>query len=219
MTDEFKEFAADVFESRAEHISDGLAHEQIALRDRYAFIRDRELNRATVALAYLRAACPLFNWHKYRADPEPYMRRMVANTMSASASGDGAGVASTAVSGGDSVEPGAGEDDDDGGGSRLQSVAVKRLLYTLNGLRTELTRADCEGQRLYDDRTAQAGRLAELNDELSEVRCRAAEDMSRLKDELTLLRQRTAEQTAHVDRLLETAQVHMQSRQTPTTGC
>lgn len=77
MVEDFRKFVADVLESRAEHISDGLAKEQTALCNKYAYLRDRMMNRATVALDFLREALPVFDWYKYRDDPEGYMKRSI----------------------------------------------------------------------------------------------------------------------------------------------
>lgn len=211
MVDDFKAFASDVFESRAEHISDGLAKEQMALSDKYTYLRERELNRATVALDYLRSACPLFNWHKYQADPDAYLRRTVSHIAAMAASGD-AVLADGRRTTGSNVDDG-----DDM--AREQSAGVKKLLYSLNWLRTEVSRADCEGQRLHEQRNGMSAELADLNGRLFADRCRASAEVDRLKNELTLLRKQSADQTAHIDRQLETIQLLMQNKQSPSVIC
>lgn len=204
MMNDFETLASDVFEVRAEHVSDGLAREQMALKDKYAYLRDREMNRATVALDFLRSVCPLFDWHKYRADPDAYMRRLVA-----------------AASRDDDAAQAGGADDEDDDAARQQSVAVKRLLYSLNWLRTEAARAGAEGRQLNERRSAMSAQLARLNGRLTADRDRASADVNRLKDELTLLRREEADQTALIDRRLETIQLLGQNKQgsSSDTGC
>lgn len=205
MMDDFKAFTSDVFESRAEHISNGLAKEQMSLNEKYTYLRDREMNRATVAMDYLRSICPRFDWHKYQVDPEAYMKRIVA----AAASGDAAGDNSTKI--GD-VEDG---DDEE----RQQSVDVKKLLFSLNWLRTEVTRADCEGQRLQEQRNFLSAELNALNDHLSADRCQASADIKRLNEELTILCRQTADQDKQIDHLMETIQLFIQNKSGPSAVC
>ncbi|XP_027840449.2 uncharacterized protein LOC114122090 [Aphis gossypii] len=221
MVDDFRTFVSDVFESRTEHISDGLAKEQMALCEKYAYLYDRTLNRATVALDFLREAMPVFSWHKYQSEPDEYLKRMimrrtaVAGAMTAAEGGDGrpAGRASGPVADDDNAAT-ATADEDDG----AQQSAIKKLLYRLNWLRTEVSRVDCEGQRLYEQHSELTTSLADFNRRLSDTQCRAAGDIDRHKNELTVLRQRSADQTAIIDRLMETIQLTMQDKQ-PTSGC
>jgi len=205
-----------VFESRTEHISDGLAKEQMALCEKYAYLYDRTLNRATVALDFLREAMPVFSWHKYQSEPDEYLKRMimrrtaVAGAMTTAAEGDGRPAGPVT----DDIVAAAAADEDDG----AQQSAIKKLLYRLNWLRTEVSRVDCEGQRLYEQHSELTTSLADFNRRLSDTQCRAAGDIDRHKNELTVLRQRSADQTAIIDRLMETIQLTMQDKQ-PTSGC
>ncbi|XP_026820736.1 uncharacterized protein LOC113559273 [Rhopalosiphum maidis] len=225
MVDDFRTFVSDVFESRTEHISDGLAKEQMALCEKYAYLYDRTLNRATVALDFLREAMPVFSWHKYQAEPDEYLKRMImrraaivaasSGVMSTAADGDGRPAArATAPVTDDDIAAAAAVDDDDG----AQQSAIKKLLYRLNWLRTEVSRVDCEGQRLYEQHSELTTSLADFNRRLSDTQCRSAGDIDRHKNELTVLRQRSADQTAIIDRLMETIQLTMQDKQ-PTSAC
>lgn len=220
MINDFQAFVSDVFDSRAEHISDGLAKEQTAVSCKYAHLRDRTLNRATVALAYLRESAPVFNWTKYRADPEAHMRRAAAPPRRAgggrAASGDGdedeasAGTAAdqaAAAAATGAAGEGVDEDEDD-----ARQSANKKLLYSLNWLRTEVNRADCECQRLYEQRNGLTASLAEHNGKLSAAQCRSSGQVGRLKDELTVLRQKSADQSGTIDRLMEAIQLAMQNK-------
>jgi len=225
MVDDFRTFVSDVFESRTEHISDGLAKEQMALCEKYAYLYDRTLNRATVALDFLREAMPVFSWHKYQAEPDEYLKRMImrrtaivaasSGVMSTAADGDGRPAArATAPVTDDDIAAAAAVDDDDG----AQQSAIKKLLYRLNWLRTEVSRVDCEGQRLYEQHSELTTSLADFNRRLSDSQCRSAGDIDRHKNELTVLRQRSADQTAIIDRLMETIQLTMQDKQ-PSSAC
>ncbi|XP_025202075.1 uncharacterized protein LOC112599394 [Melanaphis sacchari] len=228
MVDDFRTFVSDVFESRTEHISDGLAKEQMALCEKYAYLYDRTLNRATVALDFLREAMPVFSWHKYQAEPDEYLKRMImrrtavvaassAGAMSTAADGDGRPAAARAtgpVTDDDIAAAAAADDDDDG----AQQSVIKKLLYRLNWLRSEVSRVDCEGQRLYEQHSELTTSLADFNRRLSDTQCRSAGDIDRHKNELTVLRQRSADQTAIIDRLMETIQLTMQDKH-PSSSC
>jgi len=215
-----------VFESRTEHISDGLAKEQMALCEKYAYLYDRTLNRATVALDFLREAMPVFSWHKYQAEPDEFLKRTIlrraavvaASSGDAAAAADGDGSPATralAAATDDDISAAAGGEDDDG----AQQSVIKKLLYRINWLRTEVGRVDCEGQRLYEQHSELTVSLADLNRRLSDVQCRSSGDIDRHKNELTVLRQRSADQTAIIDRLMETIQLTMQDKQPLSTGC
>jgi len=215
-----------VFESRTEHISDGLAKEQMALCEKYAYLYDRTLNRATVALDFLREAMPMFSWHKYQAAPDEYLKRTIMRRAAvvAASSGDAAsatggdGRPATRAPGSvddDDIAVAAGGEDDDG----AQQSVIKKLLYRINWLRTEVGRVDCEGQRLYEQHSELTVSLADLNRRLSDAQCRSSGEIDRHKNELTVLRQRSADQTAVIDRLMETIQLTMQDKQPSSAVC
>lgn len=221
MLDDFREFATDVFESRAEHISDGLAKEQMLIVDKYTYLEHRMLNRATVALDFLREVMPTFNWYKYRENGEAYLKRLISRQPPVAAAfggpGAGGGGADVAVPVGAPPIDDENDDDEDGNDVDAQrSVATKKLLYTLNTLRTDLTRIECEGQRLYEQRNGLLATMAESNAELSAVQCRSSGDVNRLKDELAALQRHSAEQTVTIDRLMEKTQLAMQNKKHPT---
>ncbi|CAI6373900.1 unnamed protein product [Macrosiphum euphorbiae] len=226
MVDDFRTFVSDVFESRTEHISDGLAKEQMALCEKYAYLYDRTLNRATLAMDFLREAMPVFSWHKYQADPDEYLKRTImrraavvaASSGDAAAAAEGDGRQATRAPASltdDEIAEAAGREDDDG----AQQSVIKKLLYRMNWLRTEVGRVDCEGQRLYEQHSELTVTLADLNRRLSDDQCRSAGEIDRHKNELTVLRQRSADQTAIIDRLMETIQLTMQDKQPSSAGC
>jgi len=226
MVDDFRTFVSDVFESRTEHISDGLAKEQMALCEKYAYLYDRTLNRATLAMDFLREAMPVFSWHKYQAEPDEYLKRTImrraavvaASSGDAAAAADGDGRPATRAPASltdDEIAEAAGREDDDG----AQQSVIKKLLYRINWLRTEVGRVDCEGQRLYEQHSELTVSLADLNRRLSDDQCRSAGDIDRHKNELTVLRQRSADQTAIIDRLMETIQLTMQDKQPSSAVC
>lgn len=224
MLDDFRAFISDVFETRADNISDGLAKEQMALNNKYTFLEHRTFNRATVALDFLREVMPTFNWYKYQENPDMYLRRMILRRMPAmAASGDaddndGGGGGGRPSGGDDGAEliGGGGDDEEE---NDIQQSAIKKLLYTLNWLRTEVSRVDCENHRLLDQRNGLTSNLVELNRHFTDDQVKSSGDIEKLKDELTLLRQRSADQSAAIDQLLETIQLAMQNKQSPAPVC
>lgn len=210
MVDDFRTFVSDVFESRTEHISDGLSKEQTSLNEKYTYLRDRALNRATVALDFLREALPVFNWHKYHSEPEAYMKREILRRVPPS-SGDSSSAAdgSGTVTQDKAMVADGGEDEDD---AQQQSSTIKKLLYSLNWMRTEVARVDCEASRLYSQRERLTAGLVATNEKRTAAQCRAANDIDRHQSELTLLRHKSNEQSKIIDRLVETIQL-MQAKQ------
>lgn len=233
MMDDFRAFVMDVFESRAEHISDGLAKEQTSLCVKYAYLAHRAFNRATVALDFLREAVPTFNWHKYRADPDVHMKwAILRRPPGTSASGDGdddeavdscpsrkqktvtVGDKALESSGGGGVGDGDEEVDDN---ISSQQSNIKKLLYSLNWLRTEVMRSDCEFHRLFEQQKGLNTCLAEANNRLLADRCRMNGEINRIKNEHTLLRQQSVEQTDTIDRLMDAIQMAMQNKKSPAS--
>lgn len=206
MMDDFRSFTSDVFESRTEHISDGLAKEQTAVNIKYDYLTHRMFNRATIALDFLREAVPLFSWSKYILDPTPYLKRKILSTMTpVSEQQDGGGKGDEGATSGD----GGGHDETEEG---AQQSTVKKLLYALNWLRAEVTRVDCESQQLFEQRNQLTTNLLDYNRQLSTAQCQSANDIDQLKNELTLLRKQSSDQTDNIDRLMEAVQVAMQSQ-------
>lgn len=105
------------------------------------------------------------------------------------------------------------EDEDDEYGGGVQQSASKKLMYTLNWLRAEVARVECDGQRLHEQRKSLIACLAETDCRLSEVKCQSTATVDQLKDELTVLRQRSSDQTQSIDRLMESIQLIMQNQQ------
>lgn len=214
MLDDFREFATDVFESRAEHISDGLAREQMLMNDKYTYLEHRMLNRATVGLNFLRETMPAFNWYKYQDSVDGYLKRLISRQIPAA--GRSSKDANCHEDDAAATDNRADDDDNDDGDDEdddvQRSVALKKLLYTLNRQRSDVTRVECEGQRLYEQRNELLATLAECNAKLSAIQSRSSGDVTRLKDELTLLKKQSADQTVTVDRLMESTQFAMQNK-------
>jgi len=218
MLDEFRVFVTDVFESRTEHISDGLAKEQMLMNDKYTYLEHRTLNRATVALDFLREAVPVFDWYKYRDGADASLKRLVLSWHTPSA----AAAAAAASGDADDVATAGGADDGEDKTDVRRSAALKKLLYTLNRQRSDATRAECEGKRLYEQRNGLLAALAESNAKLSAAQCQWAADVDRLKDQLALLQRQTADQTSAVDQLMEATQLAVQNKKhslSPSASC
>lgn len=199
LVDSFRAFVCDVLSSRTERIGDRLVDEQMSARDRYARLRDRALNRATVALDHVREVLPAFDWREYRTEPDAYLRRQTLRRASS----------------GSVVRDG---DDDDGGdsdGDEGGRSARARALIALDELRSEAADADRSNRRLLEERAALTARLAELGARLSAARARQADDVGRLRDEATLLRGQSADQKVHIDRLTASIQLQLAADQEP----
>lgn len=193
-----------------ENISDGLVVAQMVLCAKYAYLKHRIFNRATVALDYLREVMPAFSWTKYQADPGPYLMRTVFAKSASSGDTDEA-------SGGDETgrqlgknASASGDELSERGGGGGGGPDVRKQLYALNWLRTEVSRVDCEGQELLDQRSGLTVKLANETSRLSAAQCRTSDQVNRLKNELTLLRRRSADQTTSIDKLMDTIQLLMQ---------
>jgi len=201
LLDNFRIFAKEVFECRTEHISDGLSKEQMMLKDKYTYLQHRMLNRATVVYDFLREVMPTFNWSKYQDNSHIHMKQLVLRHIAPPI---------TTYKEND-------EDDID----NQQSIVLKKLLYTLNSLRSEVTRVECEEQRLNEQHNKLLVSVTEANTNLLAIQCQSSADVERHKNEFTLLLQRSAEQTITVDRLMESIQLAMQQNQpSPSTfGC
>ncbi|XP_050519848.1 uncharacterized protein LOC126893564 [Daktulosphaira vitifoliae] len=200
MIADFEVFVADVFESRAQHISDGLAKEQLAINEKYTFLCRRTLNRATMAMDYLKAAIPTFNWEKYQADPNMFMHKAIATHFEFGSKSGPAGD--------DELQSQMTDEEDDD----PHHTTNKKLLYKLNWLRTEVNRSDCECQAMYEQQKCLTNSLSEYNAKLSSIQCKSSVEIGRLKDELTLLRQQSSNQSITIDRLMGTIQLAMKNK-------
>lgn len=228
MMDDFRTLALNVFESRSELISDSLAKEQIELNDVYTYLRHRTLNRAEVAIDFLREHLPSFNWFKYQIAPDLYLKREIQRKVPtapsiASASGDGSDDCpthkTTSAIGDDGGATGTsgngfGVDDDnndDVNDEGVRQTAMKKMLYTLTLLRTDVRRAECESARLSEQHKELTTNMAETMCRISEAQFRSAAEIERLTCELTTLRQKSSCQTKTVDQLMENIQYAMQN--------
>lgn len=226
MIDDFREFAMNVFESRLELISDGLAKDQIHLSVTFEYLRHRMLNRATTALDFLRDNLPTFTWNNYQTEPESYMkrevlRRMSNATLAASASGDV--LQSCASRGPDNAtsdrndNDGADEEEED----RARQNAIKKMLYSLNWLRTDMKRGECENKRFIEQHRELTIGLSEITCRMSEAQCQSANEIERLANELTVLKQQSADQTMIIDRIIPMVMSNSAQSQSapPLGGC
>jgi len=175
MLADFRTFVDNMFGNRASHIGMVLAREQMALRDRYAELEGRTVNRAQLALMHVRNVMPTFVWQRY-ATEDGYIKTVVASRCPDAALPD---------------EPDADTD-------RCQS-----LLYQLNWLRSEIDRTECETRGLKRQHSAFVVQLAAINGDIASVQCRAANDMAAKVIELDALRAKSVEQVCTIDQLME----------------
>lgn len=182
---DFRSFVEDVFSNRVTQIGVVLAREQMAIRDKYAELECRTLNRAQLVLTRVQEAMPAFDWRRYAAEPDYVKAMVVSNCVARRDADDGSA---------------------DGVGARGKS-----LLYQLNWLRSEIDRADCENHGLYEQHNTLTGELAAINAKISDVQCRASGEMAALSAQLDELRARSAEQVSVIDKLMETIQISMQN--------
>lgn len=211
LLDNYQAILSDVFDSQTEHISDSLAKEQIALNSKYTYLKHRTLNRATVALKFLIEVMPMFNWFKYGEDPDTYLKRMIVLQQSVVDAADGgdfqqdeAVVSSDCDDGKNDAE----YDDEDG----IRHSAVKKLLYVLNSVRAEATRADVENNRLLKESAELTANLDKSRKHLSMYRCQSSDNVNRFKVKLILLQKRSADLTDTINRLTKCVQLAMQNR-------
>lgn len=190
LVDNFRAFVRDVLGGRAERIGDRLVDEQMSARDRYARLRDRALNRATVALDHVRGVLPAFDWRAYRTDPDAYLRRQMLRRARGPVARDDDG-------------------DEDADADADRRSAGAKALFALDELRSEAASADRSSRRLLEERAALTTGLAELGARLSDARARQVDDVGRLRDEATLLRHESADQIARIDRLTGSIQLRL----------
>lgn len=185
---DFRSFVDNVFSNRVMQIGMVLAREQMAIRDRYAELECRTMNRAQLALMYVRDIMPSFDWRRYSMEPGYIKTVVVSRCVQDSQADDG--------------------DADD--------VRGKSLLYQLNWLRSEIDRAECENHRLHEQHSALTAELAAINLRIAEAQCQAANEEAALSAELDELRARSAEQVCAVDKLMETIHISMQNAKSKT---
>jgi len=180
MLADFRAFVNEMFGNRVTQIGMVLAREQMSMRERYAQLEGRTMNRAQMALLHVQYLMPSFVWQRYVTE-KGYMGTMVA-----------------------SMCPDQTPNDDD---PDADDTRGKSLLYQLNWLRTEIERAECETHGLKEQHGSAVVELAEINRNIANAQCRAAADMAAKVAELDALRRKSVEQVCTIDMLMET--IHM----------
>jgi len=180
---DFRFFVDSVFSNRVTQISMVLAREHLSIRDRYAELESRTLNRAQLSVFHVKEVMPTFDWQRYSSEPS-YIKSVVVS-----------GCLNNAR-----MEDVDGED-----------ARGKGLLYQLNWLRSENDRADGENHCLHDRHAKLTAELSIINGNISSVQCRAANDIACLTDQLEKLRSRSCEQLEIIDQLMEDIQISIQN--------
>lgn len=178
---EFGTTAEAVFGERTQRLSDALAKEQATLLLRYRGNRQRVLSRAQILQDHVRELMPTFQYDDYAAEPDAYIRRMVANRVSKNKDGGG----------------GAERDENE------DVVRQKKSLCALNWLRSEMERADCEYEVLSKRHDAIAAAIGAADEKRIANEYRAADHKRKAKCELIELRRQSAKQIAQIDRYVE----------------
>lgn len=187
---DFRSFVDNVFSNRVSQIGMVLAREQMSIRDRYADLESRTMNRAQLALLHIKEAMPLFDYYRYLSE-EGYLKGLVVSRCLQDAQADDA---------------------------NSDDLRGKGLLYQLNWLRSEIDRADCENHGLHEQHAALISELATVNKNIAQVQCQAANDMAVLTEELDCLRAKSADHVSTIDKLMETIQITMENSKTDSTG-
>lgn len=180
---DFRSFVDEVFGNRVTQIGMVLAREQMTVRDKYAELERRTLNRAQLVQTRVREVMPTFDWRRYVSEPG-YIKTMVVSRCLQQDVADADG---------------------------LEDARGKGLLYQLNWLRSEIDRADCENHGLYEQHSTLTAELAAINAKMSAEQCRASTEMTTLATELDDLKARSAEQVSEIDKHMETIQIAMQN--------
>lgn len=193
---DFRAFVDTVFSNRVTQIGLVLGREQMAIRDRYAELEARTMNRAQLSLLHVRLIMPIFVWQRYVSE-KGYLKSVVVSKCTQDTQAEDLADA--------------------------EDLRGKSLLYQLNWLRSEIDRADNENHSLHEQHTAFTADLATINRKMSEVQCRAANDMKVMANELNMLRAQSADQVCLIDKLMETIQISMQNSKADsaaaTTAC
>lgn len=75
---DFRSFVDTVFSNRATQIGLALGREQMIMRDRYAELEARAINRAQLSLLHIRYVMPTFVWQRYVAE-KGYLKSVVVS--------------------------------------------------------------------------------------------------------------------------------------------
>jgi len=180
---DFRFFVDSVFSNRVTQIGMVLAREHMSIRDRYAELESRTLNRAQLSVFHVKEVMPTFDWPRYSSEPG-YIKSVVVSGCLQNARAE----------------------DTDG-----EDARGKGLLYQLNWLRSENDRADSENHCLHEQHAKLTAELSTINGNISSVQCRAANDIACLSDQLEKLRSRSCEQMAIIDKLMEDIQMSIQN--------
>jgi len=179
---DFRFFVDSVFSNRVTQIGMVLAREHMSIRDRYAELESRTLNRAQLSVFHVKEVMPTFDWQRYSSEPG-YIKSVVVSSCLQNARAE--------------------DTDEDARG--------KGLLYQLNWLRSENDRADSENHCLHEQHAKLTAELSTINGNISSVQCRAANDIACLSDQLEKLRSKSCEQMAIIDKLMEDIQMSIQN--------
>lgn len=180
---DFRVFVDSVFSNRVTQIGMVLAREHISIRDRYAELESRTLNRAQLSVFHVKEVMPTFDWLRYSSEPG-YIKSVVVSGCLQNARAE----------------------DTDG-----EDARGKGLLYQLNWLRSENDRADGENHCLHERHAKLTAELSTINGNISSVQCQAANDIACLSDQLEKLRTKSCEQMAIIDKLMEDIQISIQN--------
>lgn len=176
MMDDYLRSAEAVFDDRAQKLGDALAKEQVALMLRYRTAGMRVISRAQILLDHVRELMPAFIYAEYAAEPDAYMKRIVAEKRTAAVSG---------------TTP----DDDE----LMTDVHQKKLMSALIWLRSEVDRADCENASLVDRYETVVAAVDATNRKRTDNECLAKTRRNELRAQLDCLRKKSAEQVALID--------------------
>lgn len=187
---DFRSFVDDMFSNRVTQIGMVLAREQMSVRDRYADLEGRTLNRAQLALMHVKNLMPTFVWQRY-ATEKGYLKTLVTSLCPEDAHAD----------------------DTDADDIRGQS-----LLYQLNWLRSEIDRTECENHGLKEQHSKFIVELAEINKKIADVQCQAANDMAAKVAELEALKAKSSEQECTIDRLMETIHISLHNSKSDSSA-
>jgi len=187
---DFRFFVESVFSNRVTQIGMVLAREHMTIRDRYAELESRTLNRAQLSVFHVKEVMPTFDWQRYSSEPG-YIKSVV-------------------VSG--CLQNARAEDTDS------EDARGKELLYQLNWLRSENDRADGENHCLHERHAKLTAELSTINGNISTVQCQAANDIACLSEQLEKLRTKSCEQMAIIDKLMEDIQISIQNTKKGSKG-
>lgn len=187
---DFQYTAQIAFEDRTQKLGNALAKEQVALLLRFRTTGQRMLSRAQVLQDYVRELMPKFQYDDFIARPETYVKQELARNPG---------------------KPKCGSDDDQkargspGPVREVMDPAVeqKTLLCTLNWLRCEVERAECENTKLSDRHDAVVAAIVVASKKKIDNECQFTADKYNAKCKLDELRKQSAKQVSLIDCYME----------------